>query len=62
MMTPLQKLTKNVRDSGKLIVAKGLLSFPKSNKLPNLATLLVSDRVKAVYENISTQNNLKNTF
>ena len=28
-MTPLQKLTKNVRDSGKLIVAKGFIKFPK---------------------------------
>ena len=41
ILTPLQKLTKNVEDSGKLIVAKCFekLSCPKSNKLPNLVTL-----------------------
>ena len=36
ILTPLQKYPKNVRDLGKLIVAKG---FKKSNKLPNLVTL-----------------------
>ena len=29
-----------LRDLGKLIVAKALKSCPKSNKLPNLVTLL----------------------
>ena len=38
-MTRLQKLTMNVRDLGKLIVAKGFKNCPKSNKLPNLVTL-----------------------
>ena len=33
ILTPLQKLPMNVRDLGKLIVAKG---FEKSNKSPNL--------------------------
>ena len=32
ILTPLQKLPKNVGDLGKLIVAKE--SWPKSNKLP----------------------------
>ena len=41
-MTPLQKLTKNVRDLGKLIVAKGFKNLLKSNKLPNLVTLVSS--------------------
>ena len=40
ILTPLQKLPKNVVDLGKLIVAKGFKSFPKSNKLPNLVTLV----------------------
>ena len=40
ILTPLQKLPKNVGDLGKLIVAKGFKSCPKSNKLPNLVTLL----------------------
>ena len=29
ILTPLQKLPKNVRDLGKLIVAKGFETFPK---------------------------------
>ena len=36
ILTPLQKLPKNVEDLGKLIVAKGL------KKLPNLVTLLLT--------------------
>ena len=39
IMTPLQKLPKNVVDLGKLFVAKALKTFPKSNKSPNLVTL-----------------------
>ena len=42
-MTPLEKLYNYVGDLGKLIVAKG----PKSNKSPNLVTLLMS--IKTVY-------------
>ena len=38
--TPLQKLPKNVGDLDKIIVAKGNEKLPKSNKLPNLVTLL----------------------
>ena len=37
-----QKLPKTLGDLGKLIVAKGFKSCPKSNKSPNLVTLLVS--------------------
>ena len=37
---PLQNLPNNVGDLGKLIVAKGFKSCPKSNKSPNLVTLL----------------------
>ena len=40
-LTSLQKLSKNVGDLGKLIVAKALKSCPKSNKSPNLVTLLL---------------------
>ena len=32
ILTPLQKLPKNVGDLGKIIVSKGLKSCPKSNK------------------------------
>ena len=39
ILTPLQKLPKNVGDLGKLIVAKGFEKVPKSNKSPNLVTL-----------------------
>ena len=46
ILTPLQKLPKNVGDLGKLIVAKGFKNlakgfktFPKSNKSPDLLTL-----------------------
>ena len=39
ILTPLQKLPKNVWDLGKLIVAKALKMCRKSNKSPNLVTL-----------------------
>ena len=39
ILTPLQILPKNVGDLGKLSVAKGFKSCPKSNKSPNLVTL-----------------------
>ena len=38
ILTRLQKLPKNVGDLGKIIVAKG---FEKSNKSPNLVTLVI---------------------
>ena len=41
ILTPLQKLPKNVGDLGKLIVAKALKRFSKSNKSPNLVTLII---------------------
>ena len=40
ILAPLQKLPKNVGYLGKLIVAKGFEKLPKSNKLPNLVTLM----------------------
>ena len=43
ILTPLQKMPKNVGDLGKYIVAKGLKTCPKSNKLPNLVTLLTAN-------------------
>ena len=42
ILTPLQKLPKNVEDLDKLIVAKGLKKLPNSYKSPNLVTLLYS--------------------
>ena len=39
ILTPLQKLPKNVGDLGKLIVAKGFKNLPKVNKSPTLVTL-----------------------
>ena len=33
ILTPLRKLPKNVRDLGKLIVAKGLKKLPKVQKI-----------------------------
>ena len=39
ILTPLQKLPKNVGNLGKLIVAKALKSCPNSKKSPNLVTL-----------------------
>ena len=38
-MTPLQKFPKNVRDLGKLVVAKGFKKLRKSKNSPNLVTL-----------------------
>ena len=43
ILTPLQKLPKNVGDLGQLIVAKDFKSCPKSNKSPNLVTLFVGN-------------------
>ena len=40
MLSPLQKLLKNVGDLSKLIVAKAFKSCPKSSKLLNLDLLL----------------------
>ena len=45
ILTPLQKLPKNVGDLGKISVAKGLKSCPKSNKLPILVTLVGLSRL-----------------
>ena len=42
ILTPLQKLPKNVGYLSKLIAAKDLKSCTKSNKLPNLVTLVTS--------------------
>ena len=42
ILSPLQKLPKNVGDSDKIIVAKGFKNCPKSNKSHNLVTLKVS--------------------
>ena len=39
ILTPLQKLPKNVEDLGKIIVANGLKKSPKVQKSPNLVTL-----------------------
>ena len=39
ILTPLQKLPKNVGDLGKLLWPKALKSFPKSHKSANLVTL-----------------------
>ena len=39
ILTPLQKLPKNVLDLGKLIVATSFEKLPKSNNSPNLVTL-----------------------
>ena len=44
-LKPLLKLPNNVGDLGNLIVAKGFKSCPKSNKLPNLVTLLQAQGV-----------------
>ena len=42
ILTPLQKLPKNVRDLDKLIVAKGFKKLPKVQKSLNLVTLAVT--------------------
>ena len=35
ILTPLQKMLRNVRDLGKLIVAKGFKKLPKVQKIAN---------------------------
>ena len=49
ILTPLRKLPKNVRDLGKLIVAKGLKKLPKVQKSPNLVTLAVGKFLSPPY-------------
>ena len=44
ILAPLRKLSKNVGDLGKLIVAEG---FEKSNKSPNLVTLTLGWRLES---------------
>ena len=41
ILTPVQKLPKNVGNLGKLSVAKGFKNLLKVYKLPNLVTLMV---------------------
>ena len=38
ILTPIQKLPKNVEDLGNLIVVEALKSWRKSNQLPSLVT------------------------
>ena len=45
ILTPLQKLPKNVENLGKLIVAKGFKKLPKFNISPNLVTLIECDQL-----------------
>ena len=47
ILTPLQKMPKNEGDLGKLFVAKGFEKLPKSNKSPNLVTLVVFEDHKS---------------
>ena len=42
ILTPLQKLPKNVGDLAKFILPRALKTCPKSNKSPNLVTLVQS--------------------
>ena len=51
----LKKLPKNVGDLGKLIVAKGLKKSPKSNKSPNLVTLI---SIEHLYHSLTLKNSL----
>ena len=43
ILTPLQKLPKNVRDLGRLIIPMASKSCPKSKESPNLVTLEVTN-------------------
>ena len=46
ILTPLQKLPKNVGDLCKVILAKGFKKLPKVQKPPNLITLSASHKLK----------------
>ena len=54
ILTPLQKLHKNVGGLGKFIVAKGLKSCSKSNKSPNQVTLLVTMKKNDLSQDIAS--------
>ena len=56
ILTPLQKLSKNVENFIKLIDATGFEKLPKSNKLSNLVTLLGIHRYQADNYRISKNN------
>ena len=45
ILAPLQKLRKNVGDSGKLIVAKGFKKLPKVQKIANSGHTVQHDPV-----------------
>ena len=53
ILTPLQKLPMNVEDLGKKLWPKALKSCPKSNKSPNLVTLMPYYSLEAVGSNPS---------
>ena len=53
ILTPLQKLPKNVGDLGKFIVAKCFEWLPKVQKLPNLVTLVLENVLKAADANFN---------
>ena len=59
-MTPLQKLPDNVGDLGKLIAAKGFEKLPKSNKLPNLVTLSLTQVAKISQITLQHQHRIFN--
>ena len=50
ILTPLRKLPKNVRDLGKLIVAKGLKKLPKVQKIAQ------SGHTAAFYQSLGTSS------
>ena len=54
ILTPLQKLSKNVKDLGNLIVAKGFEKLPKSNESPYLFTLNVTNFFSSTNERMSS--------
>ena len=49
ILTPLQKLPKNVQDLGKLIVANGLKKLYNAKKSPNLVTLTAAMQWLKIY-------------
>ena len=51
ILTPLQKLPKNVGNLDKIIVATGFEWLPKVQKSPNLVTLLACNKVLEMHEN-----------
>ena len=53
ILTPLEKLPKNVGDLGQLIVAKGFKNMPKAQKIAQSGHTACNNKLRVMYFNSS---------